>query len=167
MHGKPFEQHMDEVYYEPNTGCWLWPGYVDRNGYGLGNFRGKRHFAHRASYMLLVGEIDESLYVLHKCDVPACVNPGHLFLGTQADNMADMARKHRHVGSRGKKIRSGPRKISDEVVMKIRTDGRSGAAIARDYGISRSHANLIKASKTRPAIIIGDASALIAHRFGK
>lgn len=80
---------------EPNTGCWLWIG----NFYGVyGKCGGEG--AHRVSYRYYVGPIPRWLrrrraLVLHKCDTPACVNPDHLFLGTQRDNMRDCVKKGR------------------------------------------------------------------------
>jgi hypothetical protein len=79
----------------PN-GCWIWTAAVDGGGYG--NFalhKGRFVKAHRLAYEMMVGQIPEGMNVLHRCDTPRCVNPSHLFLGTQADNMADMVSKNR------------------------------------------------------------------------
>lgn len=84
---------------EPNSGCWLWLGGTGARGYGsftqrADGFVAKR--AHRASWILYrCAEITSKEHVLHKCDMPLCVNPEHLFIGTQKDNMSDMARKGR------------------------------------------------------------------------
>jgi hypothetical protein len=80
---------------EPNTGCWLWEGYEPPNKYGKINIKGKQKLAHRVSYEINIGSIPDGMNVLHKCDQPACVNPDHLFIGTQQDNIDDMWAKNR------------------------------------------------------------------------
>lgn len=79
---------------EPNTGCWLWTKGTHKYGYGFFKYAGDVT-AHRAGYRLYRGPIPEGMHVLHRCDVPQCVNPDHLFLGTQVDNNKDCAQKGR------------------------------------------------------------------------
>jgi len=89
---------------EPNSGCWLWCGEVNPKGYGrvtlvlngrTGRGAARRLMAHRLSYEQHKGPIPAGLLVLHRCDNPPCVNPGHLFVGTARDNLHDMIRKGR------------------------------------------------------------------------
>jgi hypothetical protein len=93
--------------------CWLWDGYIASTGYGqIGSGPRKDKVAlstHRLSWQLAHGPIPDTLFVLHKCDVRRCVNPSHLFLGTAADNAADMVAKNRQakgVGSKPRKVKS-------------------------------------------------------------
>ena len=86
---------------DEKTGCWNWKKSVSRNGYGVAFRNGKNVGAHRlAAYTFLDLDSDPSRYVLHRCDNRLCVNPKHLFLGTQTDNMQDSINKGRNAESR-------------------------------------------------------------------
>lgn len=87
------ERFMEKVRKDPVTGCWLWTG-AAITGYGVFGFEGKNWPAHRWAYMLFVGDLG-NLQVCHACTVRNCVNPEHLWLGTQADNMEDAKSKGR------------------------------------------------------------------------
>jgi hypothetical protein len=83
---------------ERTDGCWFYRGPFDDRGRGLLWLAdGRPVTAHRAAYYIAHGEIPDRMCVCHSCDTPRCVNPAHLWLGTQADNLADMRRKKREV----------------------------------------------------------------------
>ncbi len=119
-------------------GCWLWLG--SRQRYGQFFFRGKRWQAHRFSYEIYVGMVG-SLYVCHHCDNTICVNPTHLFLGTQKDNMQDMIRKGRANYARGED--AGLAKLTNRQAEYIKKHYSpkhpkfSGAALARKFGVTK------------------------------
>lgn len=128
-------RRFDEKYIpEPNSGCWLWTAYVCPRGYG--SISPSHHTivsAHRFSYERYVGPIPPGLHVCHKCDVPSCVNPDHLFVGTNAENRADSVRKGR--AARGE--RHGAARLTEADVLAIRRSDKTLREIAAEYGIAR------------------------------
>lgn len=126
--------------------CWLWTGSLTDCGYGrIGRGgRGKGTVTvHRTSWELVHGPVPAGMSVLHKCDVRNCVNPDHLFLGTQADNVADMYAKGRNnnVGPLGEKAPAA--KLNREQVREILAS-KSSIALAQRFGISYRHMRQIK-----------------------
>lgn len=81
---------------DPDSGCRIWTGATSRHGYGSLTWKMKRLTAHRAAYECAVGPIPTGMVICHRCDTPACINPAHLFLGTQRENLRDMVAKGRH-----------------------------------------------------------------------
>jgi hypothetical protein len=124
--------------------CWLWTAAKDKKGYGrFYGFPGERRQAqaHRVSWRLAHGDIPEGISVLHSCDVPACENPAHLFLGTNDDNLEDMRRKGRMYC-----------KLSDADVDGIRGQfaaGTSARTLARQFNVAREYIYYIVKMKCR------------------
>ncbi len=79
-----------------DSGCLGWVGQIGTTGYGVININGRMLGAHRVAWALAYGEIPPKVFVCHRCDNPKCVNVEHMFLGTNADNVADMVTKGRH-----------------------------------------------------------------------
>jgi hypothetical protein len=146
------DQLLDRAFAEPNTGCWLWPGAGDQDGYGHVE-HGRKHWAtHRLAWVLVHGHIPEGLCVCHKCDTPACINPTHLFVGTSAENIFDRHRKGRDAvgdqnGSRARPetrprgAANGRSKFTSEKVAEMKVAYASGvhqAELARRYGVTPS-----------------------------
>lgn len=120
--------------------CWPWRAGI--NGYGYGNltFEYRGYLAHRVAWEIANGVIPQGLFVCHRCDNPRCCNPAHLFLGTAADNNADMMAKRRN--RRGERHHNA--KLTDAQVIAIRTDARSTKKIAAAYGVCATVVGNIK-----------------------
>lgn len=132
--------------------CWLWTGArFTATGYGQvcvkANGRRRLFSAHRMSYELTYGPVEDGLFVCHTCDVRLCVRPDHLWLGTCADNLQDMVAKGRSL--RGE--RHSQRKLTEEEVMAIRdaygVGGVTMLAIAKRFAISRTMVSYLLSGK--------------------
>lgn len=118
--------------------CWYWIGSIDCVGYGRFPYEGETK-AHRVSWKLFHGIITKGMNVLHKCDVRSCVNPDHLFLGTQLDNVADMVSKNRLVVIPSPGEKNGMAKLTREQVNEARSLHASGIMqkdICKRFGVS-------------------------------
>jgi hypothetical protein len=127
----------------PEAGCWVWMGTTQVRGYGELLSHGRKHLAHRASYEAFIGPIPKGMYVCHTCDNVYCVNPGHLFLGTQKQNLQDMASKGR--STRGE--RNARSKLTEKDVAKAKEllgSGSSCTGIAKMLNVSVSCISSIK-----------------------
>lgn len=129
---------MKYVFIDTNSGCWLWTGNVDHYGYGRVGYKMKTFRASRASIIIFEGKDPGKLFVCHKCDNPLCVNPGHLFLGTQKDNMSDAKKKGRTAAG----SKCGTAKLTESDIPKIFEMAKTGMAhleISKKFGVSRSN----------------------------
>lgn len=140
---------MSRCVTEPESGCWVWTAEVFKsNGRARLSLGNNAHVAYRLSYVLFKGGT-EGLCVLHSCDNVLCVNPEHLWLGTNADNTADMFAKGRNPRQDGS--HNPMAKLNEERVAKIKVRLRKGDRqnrIAMDEGVSKGTINLIATGKT-------------------
>jgi hypothetical protein len=164
--GARFWRH---VHPEALSGCWLWHGAVTGRGdYGrtiLGARKGRTRPAHRVAYELTRGPIPEGMCVCHACDVPLCVNPEHLFLGTQADNVADMVAK----GRVAKGIRNG-----SHTMPWARGGAKGDANASRKYPERRPRGEMHASAKLtadsvraiRARLVLGERPSALAREYG-
>lgn len=137
--GKPARTDLTPIetfmrYVSKQDSCWIWNGPVRdprrRNGhYGVFSLGGKRHSAHRWLYEHTVGPVPRDLFCCHKCDNPRCVNPEHIFIGSQADNIADCTSKGRHHSNRHSEKTHCPRGheySKENTMIQVKSDGVVG-----------------------------------------
>lgn len=137
----------------PWSGCSMWIAGLDKDGYGQASLRNKNIRAHRLSYLVNKGSIPEGMVVMHSCDVPCCINPDHLSIGSSYQNTRDKIEKGRNRVSSGNEhymrktpgMRAGDKcptaKLSSSDVEEIKRLMASGTAqtkIAEKYGVSRT-----------------------------
>lgn len=138
------------------NGCWVYSGNTTRDGYGRLRFHGKKILAHRLAYMFSFGNIPRNKLILHSCDNPPCVNPKHLFVGTQSDNMADMRQKGRRLGAYNGEINKNS-KLTGDIVSTIRRlfgDGlMNQPQLANRYNVSQPAISAVILRKTWKHII--------------
>lgn len=145
MVGANFETPFESLYIpEPNSGCWLWDASTTRGGYGQ-YWRGRERWrAHRLSFWIYVGDIPPGKLVCHRCDVPSCVNPDHLWIGSDRDNVLDTIRKGRRVVRVSGGEKHNWSKLTARDVVAIRADPRTTGEIARAFGVSLGNIRAIK-----------------------
>jgi Autographiviridae endonuclease len=143
--GRPKLQFDEQ--YEPVTesGCWIWMACLDADGYGFFSAapRGTPKRAHRFAYARLHGPIPPGLCVCHRCDVPSCVNPSHLFLGTPRVNNDDKIRKGRQIHG----VQVNTAKLSEAQVREIRATAGTLMEVATQYGVTDVLVSLIRRRK--------------------
>ncbi len=133
----------------PNQ-CWEWSGTNRRFNYGIVCIKGQHISAHRFSFAIFNHREPEQ-FICHRCDNPKCVNPDHLFEGTQTDNMHDCSVKGRFGDRRGEA--NACRKLNDDAVREIRAASISYIQLARKYGVSKSAIFMAKSGETWSHVI--------------
>lgn len=135
---------------EPNSGCWIWLKAIGTHGYGVTQNpkTGNPTTAHRVSFEAHKGPIPPGMCVLHRCDCRPCINPDHLFLGTDADNVADKIKKGRLRWGISVGESHGESKLTDTQVLEIRKSPDSGRALAKRYNVSQATIWYIKKRRT-------------------
>lgn len=128
-----FFRHVDKT-----DTCWLWTGCLFSNGYGRVRIgRNRTVVAHRLSWELTHGPIPNGLCACHRCDVRACVNPSHIFLGTDADNVRDCINKNRRAYFRGSTHPMAKLMETDVIdIRAARKDGTALSALAKKYNVT-------------------------------
>lgn len=130
----PVERFWSKVAIGDVDDCWEWQAGCSGDGYGAFKVDGRQVGAHRYAFLLFYGAIPTDLHVLHHCDNPVCVNPLHLFAGTQADNQLDKARKQRSLhGERNPKAKLTASDV--RVVRQLAAAGLQQRQIARTFGV--------------------------------
>lgn len=152
------ERFWQRVQRADGDSCWLWTGHLNKTGYGtLGigstiDGTTRQVLAHRLSYELNVGPIPKGTVVRHKCDVSQCVNPSHLELGSQLENIGDMFSRNRHSRPPHPEGNTHPnRKLTEDDVRAIRqavASGQRQADLARKHNVQRSVISQIVNHKT-------------------
>jgi hypothetical protein len=134
---------------QPNA-CWEWQGCLDAHGYGQLSDKPNKTVlkAHRIAYFMAKGKIPKGRGICHDCDNPKCINPDHLYAGTQGDNFSDMLARGRHSPPPHKYGKyHGQARLSEKQVLTIRKSLLSGAALARKFQMSQSTISAIRNRK--------------------
>lgn len=130
-----------EQYIKKSAGCWQWLGAKMPRGYGRFYFNGKPRYSHRVALELIAGvPVPKNRIVMHTCDNPACVNPAHLSVATQTENMRDAASKGRTVNrSDWRGTRNPKAKLTPQQLLALRArlaDGQRSSDLAREFAIT-------------------------------
>lgn len=139
-HRDKYLRRFETKFIKTDQGCWYWAGALDQRGYGFLKYKCKRIRAHRFSWTIYKDEIPEGMLVLHKCNNKRCVNPEHLYIGDDSDNLQDAlaCKDRRGQALSGDDVRNIRRMLRDEI---------KGKLIAWIYQVTPSNVSCIKNNK--------------------
>lgn len=132
----PIERFFEKV--EKTSSCWLWKAHKNQKGYGMFHYK-KDMSAHKFSYLLHKGDVPKTMFVCHKCDTPSCVNPEHLWLGTNKENVQDSKDKGRNIRPTARGSLNHNSKLDETSVREIKNllkEGMNKKEISRRFKIS-------------------------------
>ena len=149
----PIEQRLlNNIYKNPKNGCWEWIGNKMKSGHGRIGYRDKVYLTHRLSYEIHIGYIPDNMNVCHRCDNPPCINPEHLFLGTQLDNIQDCVSKKRNyiippMGGEKNPLAKLTNNEADEIRKRLK-NGEKGIDLAKEFKVSASIISKIRLNQS-------------------
>ena len=148
---RPIEESYWKLVVVNPEGCWGWSGWTNNRGYGVV----RRRYAHRLSFEIHHGAIPSGQIIMHACDNPPCLNPEHLRIGTQHDNMQDAAQKGRLRGGR-RGVRFGESNFAHKLtaaevaeIRQLRSSGVNRRAVADRFGVTINYITSLTAGTAR------------------
>jgi len=150
LKGRTIEEKLRFNSVEDSNGCWLWQGGKTTFGHGIIAVNRKSHLAHRVAYKIWKDRVPLNMFVCHTCDNPKCINPDHLFIGTQDDNMKDMANKGRSNNGIQKGEKNPQSQLTDRQVRRIKRlllNGHTRKEIANKFGVNEAVVGFISENK--------------------
>ena len=142
------KRFWDKVDFGNPLSCWPWTASLNTSGYGQIRIDGKNVAAHRLVWESAFGELPAGMNVCHRCDNPPCVNPNHLFLGTQSDNMRDCATKDRANKPKGSAVHTSRLTADDVENIRANAMNLTQVALAELFGVSQASVSAILRRET-------------------
>lgn len=142
-----YERFMAKVSKDA-CGCWIWTGSKVKSGYGKVKVNQKMFLAHRLSYMAHKGDIKSGLFICHSCDNPLCVNPDHLWAGSQIENVRDAKKKGRANYSGVIGENNSKAKLTENDIFEIRNSNLTNTELSKKFNVTQPTISNIRSKKT-------------------